>query len=83
MLFEEAEDTEDIEKNSLVGLIDMLYDEWVIKESSNSSQTLAPQPKAFSSSDILDILQTIQRECFKLVPNYEVNLSDMEKGKWD
>ena len=77
LLFEDAEDNpHDIDKESLSGLIDMLYEEVGTRE----IQRPAPQTKIFASSDVLDILQTVYQECFKSTPNFEVKMGDVERG---
>lgn len=78
VLFEEPDySAEDIDKDNLIGLLDMLYEEWVAKENSLIMQS---QAKAFASSDVLDILQTINSECFKNEANFEVSIDDIEKS---
>lgn len=79
VLFEEPEESADeIEKTTFAGLLDMLYDEWASKENTLNIQN---QPsKAFASADVLDILQTIFTDCFMKSPNFEVAISDIEKG---
>lgn len=78
MLFEEPDETADeIQKESLVGLLDMIYEEWVAKDSAVVADN---QPKAFASADVLDILQTIYTECFRKVANFQVTMNDIDKG---
>lgn len=78
LLFEETEDSsEDIDKENLASLIDMLYEE--VGPKGGPSQ--APQSKIFSSSDVLDILQTVYQDCFKTTPNFEVKMGDIEQGR--
>lgn len=77
LLFEDAEDNpQDIDKDSLSGLIDMLYEEVGAKETQRES----PQTKMYASSDVLDILQTVYQDCFKGTPNFEVKMGDIERG---
>ena len=77
LLFEEADDTaSNIEKDSLVCLIDMLFEEM----SGKAGPPVLATAKAFASNDILDILQTVHQVLFKSSFNFEVKSADIEQG---
>lgn len=76
LLFEDADDTaQDIDKDNLTALLDMLFEEM------GSETTKQPQvAKVFASGDVLDILQSINQECFKNTFCYETKMGDIDKG---
>lgn len=77
LLSEESDDNaQDIDKENLVSLLDMLYEELSTKD----SQKVAAQPKAYSSSEVLDILLTIFEDFFVTTVNFEVRMVDIEKS---
>lgn len=77
LLFEDADDnSQDIDRDNLSGLIDMLYEEMGSKD----IQKQPPQSKIYASSDVLDILQTVYQDCFKTAPNFEVKMGEIERG---
>ena len=81
LILDEPSDSQDIlSKVNVANLIDMLYEDWESKNSVQAVQIQAVEPKNFSNADILEILKTINRECFKLVPNFEVSVQEVEKG---
>jgi hypothetical protein len=68
---------QDIDKENLMSLLDMLYDEM----SARDSPKVAAQPRAYSSSDVLDILQTVFQDCFVSTANFEVRIDDIDKSR--
>lgn len=78
MLSEETDGAQvDIDKDNFVGLLDLLYEEWIANENSIMIQS---QAKAFATSDVLDIIQTVYYGCFKNDSCLEVSISEVQKG---
>lgn len=79
-IMEEPPENQDVlDKQNVLGLLDMLYDDYLSKHPQNQRES--SEPRNYSNSDVLDILRTIHRECFRTVPNYEVKLNEIDKGR--
>lgn len=81
-----------VHKDSVVGLVEMMVEDYQQKKESQKQKSMSSNPyalppqtksrshdRAFSNSEILEILRSIFQQCFRIVPNYEVSLGELEK----
>lgn len=80
LILEEPADHQDVlDKQNVVNLLDVLFEDFESKAAATFEEPA--ETRHYSNADVLDILRVVHRECFQTVPNFEVSLTEVEKGR--
>lgn len=71
-----------IDKECLVSLLEMIYEDYQAKQRTQLAIPERPKvpTKAYGNSETLEILRKIYQLCYRIVPKFEVSLSEVESG---